>query len=199
MQQDNSPLPALLKILAKLPGVGARSSRRLALHLLKRKDAVLYPLIDALSTAATDVVTCRECGNLDTVDPCGLCTDPRRATQQLCVVADVADLWALERGGSFKGRYHVLGGLLSALDGVTPEQLRVDALVRRVQTLGITEVILALNGTMDGQSTAFYVGDKLAPLGVKTTRLAFGIPIGGELDYLDDSTVSTAMAARQLL
>lgn len=196
--QDNNPLPTLLKILGKLPGVGPRSARRLALHLLKRKEAVLYPLITALETAAAEVKACSVCGNWDTVNPCGLCSDPRRNEQQLCVVADVADLWALERGGSFRGRYHVLGGLLSALEGVTPKQLRIDALLQRAGQAGVAEVILALNGTMDGQTTAYYVSDQLAPLGVKVTRLAFGIPVGGELDYLDDSTVSTALAARSV-
>jgi recombination protein RecR len=197
-QQDNNPLPALLKMLGKLPGVGTRSARRLALHLLQRKEIVLYPLLDALDNAASQIKECRQCGNLDALDPCSLCTDPKRDDHQICVVATVGDLWALERSHSFRGRYHVLGGLLSALDGVTPEQLRFEPLLERVQKLSATEVILAFNGTVEGQTTAFYTAEKLAPLGIKITRLAFGIPMGGELDYLDEGTVSTALAARQI-
>jgi recombination protein RecR len=199
LKQDNNPLPALLKHLGKLPGVGPRSARRIALHLLKKKESVLYPLLTALDNAAQQIQTCAECGNLDTYNPCPVCTDAKRQTQQLCVVADVADLWALERSSSFRGLYHVLGGTLSAMDGVTPDQLRIDTLLERVVRHKTDEVILALNATVDGQTTAHYIAEKLAPLQIKTTRLAFGIPLGGELDYLDEGTVSTALAARQLM
>ncbi|MGE0722758.1 MAG: recombination mediator RecR [Alphaproteobacteria bacterium] len=187
----------LILLLAKLPGLGPRSARRAALHLLKRREVLMRPLAAALDETAQKVVPCRDCGNLDTVDPCAICRDDRRERTAICVVADVADLWAIERAGAFRGRYHVLGGILSALDGVRPEDLAIDRLVARVAAGGVTEVILALNATVDGQTTAHYVADRLAPHGAAVTRLAHGVPVGGELDYLDDGTLAAAMQARR--
>jgi recombination protein RecR len=188
----------LVQLLAKLPGLGPRSARRAALALLKKRESLLEPLAAAMAGAASAIRTCSVCGNLDTADPCALCRDPRRDEAVLCVVEDVADLWALERAGVFRGRYHVLGGALSALDGVTPERLNIPSLLDRVKT-GVTEVILAMNATVEGQSTAHYLMDALEPLGVKVTRLAHGVPVGGELDYLDEGTLSAAFAARRPL
>ncbi|MCC7273732.1 MAG: recombination protein RecR [Alphaproteobacteria bacterium] len=189
----------LVQLLAKLPGLGPRSARRAALFLLKRRALVMQPLAAALTEAAEKVQPCRICGNLDTVDPCALCRDPRRDGTIVCVVADVADLWAMERSGAFRGRYHVLGGLLSALDGVRPEDLAIAGLLARVPADGVAEVILALNATVDGQTTAHYVAERLAAAaaGVRVTRLAHGVPVGGELDYLDDGTLAAAMKARR--
>ncbi len=187
----------LIELLAKLPGLGPRSARRAALHLLKRKEALLIPLGSALAAAAENVRQCSRCGNLDAVDPCGICTDPRRDESLICVVEDVADLWALERAGVFKGRFHVLGGVLSALDGVGPEDLNVTGLVNRARADQVREVILATNATVDGQTTAHYLTDRLEDCGVTVTRLAHGIPVGGELDYLDDGTLSAALKARR--
>jgi recombination protein RecR len=188
----------LIQLLAKLPGLGPRSARRAALVLLKKREALLEPLSGAMRDAALAIKTCATCGNLDTTSPCALCRDPRRETQVLCAVEDVADLWALERAGVFKGKYHVLGGALSALDGITPEKLNVAALLERVKG-GVDEVILAMNATVEGQTTAHYLMDALAPLGVKVTRLAHGVPVGGELDYLDEGTLSAAFKARRAL
>ncbi len=188
----------LIQLLAKLPGLGPRSARRAALVLLKKREVLLEPLSVAMRDAAAAIKTCEICGNLDTSSPCSLCRDPRRDTHILCVVEDVADLWALERASVFKGKYHVLGGALSALDGVTPEKLNVAALVGRVQS-GVDEVILAMNATVEGQTTAHYLVETLAPSGVKVTRLAHGVPVGGELDYLDEGTLSHAFKARRAL
>lgn len=187
----------LIELLAKLPGLGPRSARRAALHLLKRKEALLIPLGSALAAAAENVRQCSRCGNLDAVDPCGICTDPRRDESLICVVEDVADLWALERAGVFKGRFHVLGGTLSPLDGVGPEDLTIAALVTRARADHVREVILATNATVDGQTTAHYLTDRLEDCGVTVTRLAHGIPVGGELDYLDDGTLGAALKARR--
>jgi len=188
----------LIQLLAKLPGLGPRSARRAALNLLKKRDVLLEPLALAMRDAAAAIKTCEICGNLDTTSPCSLCRDPRRETHVLCVVEDVADLWALERAGVFRGRYHVLGGALSALDGVTPERLNVASLLGRVKA-GVDEVILAMNATVEGQTTAHYLMDALAPSGVSVTRLAHGVPVGGELDYLDEGTLSAAFKARRSL
>lgn len=188
----------LIQLLAKLPGLGPRSARRAALVLLKRREALLEPLALALRDAASAIRVCETCGNLDTQNPCALCKDPRRDDHLLCVVEDVADLWALERAGVFRGRYHVLGGALSALDGVTPERLNVTSLVDRTAK-GVDEVILAMNATVEGQTTAHYLIDLLQRAGVKVTRLAHGVPVGGELDYLDEGTLSAAFKARRPL
>ncbi|MEI9990736.1 MAG: recombination mediator RecR [Rhizomicrobium sp.] len=188
----------LIQLLAKLPGLGPRSARRAALTLLKKRDLLLEPLALAMRDAAAAIKTCEICGNLDTTSPCSLCRDPRRDSHVLCVVEDVADLWALERAGVFRGRYHVLGGALSALDGVTPERLNVASLIGRVKD-GVDEVILAMNATVEGQTTAHYLMDTLAPTGVTVTRLAHGVPVGGELDYLDEGTLSAAFKARRSL
>ena len=187
----------LIQMLARLPGLGPRSGRRVALHLLKRRDATLAPLIQALTEAAANVRTCATCGNLDTADPCGICADPKRAQGAICVVEDVADLWAMERSGAFLGRYHVLGGALSALDGVGPEELRIPKLVERVAAGRVAEVILATNATVEGQTTAHYIAERLAGSGAKVSGLAQGIPVGGELDYLDDGTLSAALKSRR--
>jgi recombination protein RecR len=186
----------LIQLLAKLPGLGPRSARRAALTLLKKRDQLLEPLSLAMRDAASAIRTCETCGNLDTTSPCALCRDPRRDAHVLCVVEDVADLWALERAGVFRGKYHVLGGALSALDGVTPERLNVAALIERVKG-GVDEVILAMNATVEGQTTAHYLMDTLANASVKVTRLAHGVPVGGELDYLDEGTLSAAFKARR--
>jgi recombination protein RecR len=190
-------IETLIRQLARLPGLGPRSARRVALHLLKRREEVLAPLMTALTETARAVVTCAQCGNLSTSDPCAICASASRDAGTICVVEDVEDLWALERGGTFRGRYHVLGGTLSALDGVGPEQLNIASLVRRVGGGGISEVILALSATVDGQTTAHYVADRLAGLGASVTRLAHGVPVGGELGYLDDLTLAAALRARR--
>lgn len=192
-----SEIDRLIQLLAKLPGLGPRSARRAALHLLKRREALLEPLASALADAAKNVRACSRCGNIDTIDPCAICADGRRDASVLCVVEEVADLWALERASAFKGRYHVLGGTLSALDGVGPDQLNIPRLVQRVREERVNEVILATNATVDGQTTAHYIADRLASLGVTVTRLAHGVPVGGELDYLDDGTLSAALKARR--
>jgi len=188
----------LIQLLAKLPGLGPRSARRATLDLLKKREILMEPLAAALSEAARAIKTCEICGNLDTASPCALCRDPRREATILCVVEDVADLWALERAGVFKGRYHVLGGALSALDGVTPERLNVASLIDRAKD-GVEEIILAMNATVEGQTTAHYLIDALGATGVKITRLAHGVPVGGELDYLDEGTLSAAFKARRVL
>ena len=188
----------LIQLLAKLPGLGPRSARRVALTLLKKREALLEPLGAAMREAAAAIRVCDTCGNLDTTNPCSLCRDPRRDGHVLCVVEDVADLWALERAGVFRGKYHVLGGALSALDGITPERLNVASLLKRAGE-GVDEVILAVNATVEGQTTAHYLMDTLASSGVKVTRLAHGVPVGGELDYLDEGTLSAAFKARRSL
>jgi recombination protein RecR len=192
-----SDIERLIQLLAKLPGLGPRSARRAALQLFKKRELLMLPLARALEEAAANIRACGTCGNLDTSDPCALCTDPRRDGASLCVVADVADLWALERAAAFRGRYHVLGGLLSALDGVGPEQLNIASLQKRIAAGGIKEVILAIAATVDGQTTAHYVADRLESSGVAITRLAHGVPVGGELDYLDDGTLTQALKARR--
>jgi len=192
-----SEIERLIELLAKLPGFGPRSARRAALHLIKRKDQLLIPLAAALEEAAANMRACHICGNLDTTDPCGICADPRRERAIVCVVEEVGDLWAMERSGAFKGLYHVLGGTLSALDGIGPDDLAIAPLAARAAAGGIKEVILAMNATVDGQTTAHYVAERLAPTGVAVTRLAHGLPVGGELDYLDQGTLSAALKARR--
>jgi recombination protein RecR len=187
----------LIARLAKLPGLGPRSARRAALVLLKRREALMTPLIEALRTAAENVTNCTECGNLDSLSPCAVCRDESRERGIICVVEDVGDLWALERPGSFRGLYHVLGGTLSALDGVGPEDLNVGGLLRRAQDPDVREIIIALSTTVDGQITAHYLADRLAECDVTLTRLAQGVPMGGELDYLDDGTLEAALKARR--
>ena len=186
----------LIQLLAKLPGLGPRSARRAALHLVKKKDELLAPLAAAVATARDSVVECGICGNIDTADPCSICTDPRRDASTIIVVEDVADLWALERADAAKARYHVLGGALSPLDGVGPDDLGIDALVRRASGEGVSEIILAVNATVEGQTTAHFIMDRLAGLEVKVTRLAHGVPVGGELDYLDEGTLAAAIRRR---
>lgn len=188
----------LIQLLAKLPGLGPRSARRAVLDLLKKREVLMEPLALALQEAAAAIKTCEICGNLDTASPCALCCDTRRDGRVMCVVEDVADLWALERAGVFKGRYHVLGGALSALDGITPERLNVAGLLARAQD-GVEEIILAMNATVEGQTTAHYLLDALGETGIKVTRLAHGVPVGGELDYLDEGTLSAAFKARRSL
>lgn len=187
----------LIQLLARLPGLGPRSARRAALHLLKKRETLMEPLTKALDTVARTVRTCSVCGNIDTVDPCTICRDEKRDPASICVLEEVGDLWALERTGSFKGRYHVLGGHLSALDGIGPEDLNIARLVERAQQGIVKEVILATNLTVDGQTTAHYIAERLAPTGVSVTRLAHGVPVGGELDYLDDGTLTAALRARR--
>jgi recombination protein RecR len=186
----------LIQLLAKLPGLGPRSARRAALHLIKKKDQLLVPLAEAMDVAVESVVVCSTCGNIDSSDPCTICADARRDQTVLIVVEDVSDLWALERAGVLNARYHVLGGVLSPLDGIGPDDLAIAALVRRVMAGGIAEVILAVNATVEGQTTAHYVTDQLAGASVKITRLAHGVPVGGELDYLDEGTLSAAIRQR---
>lgn len=195
----HSAIDNLIQLLSKLPGLGPRSARRAALHLLKKREALMAPLAAALEEAARAVRPCAECGNLDSADPCAVCTDPKRDPAMLCVVEEVGDLWALERAAAYRGRYHVLGGRLSALDGVGPEQLAVQKLVERARDPAVKEVILALSATVDGQTTAHYLTDRLAGLPVSVTRLAHGVPLGGELDYLDDGTLTAALKARRPL
>ena len=188
----------LIQLLARLPGLGPRSARRAALHLIKRREQMLEPLGEALADAHAAVRVCRTCGNIDTSDPCGICRDPSRDATTLVVVENVDDLWALERAGAVSGRYHVLGGTLSPLDGVGPDELNVAPLLARVDD-EVREVVLALNATVDGQTTAHYVTDLLAPKAAKVSRLAYGVPVGGELDYLDEGTLAAAMRARTAL
>ncbi len=190
-------IEALVQVLARLPGLGPRSARRVLLQLLKRRDTLLGPLIEALAAVERTVRRCSECGNLDTVDPCALCADSERDHSVICVVEEVADLWALERTRAFRGVYHVLGGTLSALDGVGPDDLAIAPLVARALRPDVTEVILALNATVDGQTTAHVLTDRLAGAQVTVSRLAQGVPLGGELDYLDDGTLTAALKARR--
>jgi len=189
----------LIQLLARLPGLGPRSARRAALHLIKKREQLMAPLAAALQTAIEKIVVCRQCGNIDTQNPCTVCADGRRDPSVIVVVADVADLWALERAHAVNGRYHVLGGTLSPLDGIGPQDLSIEALVSRAHAEAVTEVILALNATVDGQTTAHYVTDLLHAANVKVTRLAHGVPIGGELDYLDEGTLTAALKARRAL
>ncbi len=195
MTEAPREIETLIDLLARLPGLGPRSARRAVLALLKKREGLMVPLAQSMAQVALAIRDCTICGNIGTSDPCPICADPRRETGEICVVEDVADLWAMERGGVFKGRYHVLGGTLSALDNVTPEALRIPHLVDRARGAG--EVILALNATIDGQTTAHYIAEALAPTGVAVTSLAQGVPIGGELDYLDDGTIGAALRARK--
>jgi recombination protein RecR len=190
-------LDELIQQLGKLPGLGPRSARRVALHLLKQRQTLLPRLAAALGQAAHEVRQCATCGNLDDADPCRICTDPKRDPSLICVVEDVDDLWALERSALFQGRYHVLGGRLSALDGLGPEDLGIDRLLQRVARERTVEIILATSATVDGQTTAHYLAERLAPSGVPVTRLAHGVPVGGELNYLDDGTLGAALRARR--
>jgi recombination protein RecR len=186
----------LIQLLARLPGLGPRSARRAALHLIRRKEALLGPLAEAFARAHESIMVCEACGNVDTTSPCTICADPRRDPALIVVVEDVADLWALERAGALNARYHVLGGTLSALDGRGPEDLNLERLVERASDSQVEEVLLALNATVDGQTTAHYVTDLLADAGVKVSRLASGVPVGGELDYLDEGTLLAAVRQR---
>ncbi|CEJ15824.1 recombination mediator RecR [Phreatobacter sp. AB_2022a] len=186
----------LIQLLAKLPGLGPRSARRAALHLVKKRESLMQPLTAALEEALAKIVICSTCGNVDTSDPCTVCSDPRRDGSVIVVVEDVSDLWALERASAINARYHVLGGTLSPLDGVGPQDLNIEGLINRVRSGGVREVILAINATVDGQTTAHYVTDLLAQDDVKVTRLAHGVPVGGELDYLDEGTITAAIRSR---
>lgn len=187
----------LIQLLAKLPGLGPRSARRAALHMMKKRETLMEPLAAAMAEAAEKIRPCSICGNLDVSDPCTVCRDPKRGDSVICVVETVGDLWALERAGAFAGKYHVLGGVLSALDGVGPDDLNLASLVERAGTGRVSEVILALNATVDGQTTAHVIADRLAHTGVSITSLARGVPVGGELDYLDDGTLTAAFRSRR--
>ena len=190
-------IESLSGALSRLPGLGPRSARRAVLWLVKRRTTALPALLDALTQVADTLVECERCGNVDTRDPCGICADPRRDDRSLCVVEEVADLWALDRARLFPGKYHVLGGRLSALDGVRPEDLAIDRLLGRVERGGVDEVVLAMNATLEGQTTAHYLADRLEAFPVRVTQLAHGLPVGGELDYLDEGTLAQALRARR--
>jgi recombination protein RecR len=194
---SSTEIEALTQALARLPGLGPRSARRAVLHLLKKRESAMAPLLRALEAVNERLATCHICGNVDTANPCSVCTDPRRDARMLCVVEEVADLWALDRSQLFPGRYHVLGGRLSALEGIRPEDLTIDALIRRILAGGIDEVVLAMNATLEGQTTAHYIADRLDSLPVRLTQLAHGLPVGGELDYLDEGTLAQALRARR--
>jgi recombination protein RecR len=186
----------LIQLLAKVPGLGPRSARRAALHLIKKKEQLLAPLALAMGEAVEKVRVCSTCGNVDSADPCSMCTDPQRDGATIIVVEDVSDLWALERASAINAKYHVLGGTLSPLDGIRPEDLNIASLVSRVAEGGVSEVILAVNATVEGQTTAHYITDQLSGLEIKVTRLAHGVPVGGELDYLDEGTLAAALRSR---
>lgn len=190
-------IETLVQALSRLPGLGPRSARRAVLHLLKKRETAMAPLLKALDAVNEALSTCTTCGNVDTSNPCAICTDPRRDARMLCVVEEVADLWALDRSRLFPGRFHVLGGRLSALEGVRPEDLAIDTLVGRIAAGGIDEVVLAMNATLEGQTTAHYISDRLAQYPVRLTQLAHGLPVGGELDYLDEGTLAQALRARR--
>lgn len=189
----------LIQLLAKLPGLGPRSARRAALYLIKNRERLLAPMASAMAEAQEKVTICSECGNVDTVDPCTLCTDPRRDRSAICVVEEVGDLWALERAGAWSGLYHVLGGTLSAIEGIRPEDLAIGSLIERAGAGEVKEVVLALNATVEGQTTAHYITERLRNLGIAASRLAHGVPVGGELDYLDEGTLTQAIRARRPL
>lgn len=189
----------LIKLVSKLPSLGTRSARRIVLQLIKKRESLLLPLIEAMTQVADNIKTCEICGNYDTTSPCSICSSALRESHLLCVVQDVADLWAMERISFFKGKYHVLGGVLSALDGVAPEDLNIESLVERIRSEGITEVILALPATVDGQITSHYLVSRLKDSNVKITTLAQGIPMGAELDYMDEGTIQLALNSRKLL
>ena len=190
-------IEALANALARLPGLGPRSARRAVLHLMKRREGALEPLLAALQKVSERLSTCSTCGNVDTSDPCAICADPRRDDKSLCVVEEVSDLWALDRARLFPGRFHVLGGRLSALEGVRPEDLTVEQLLKRVAAGGIDEVVLAMNATLEGQTTAHYLAERLETFPIRLTQLAHGLPVGGELDYLDEGTLAQALRARR--
>ena len=190
-------IETLTQALSRLPGLGPRSARRAVLWLIKRRETSLVALLEALDAVREGLVECATCGNVDTTNPCAICTDPRRDARSLCVVEDVADLWALDRARLFTGRYHVLGGRLSALEGVRPEDLTIGGLVERVSQGGIDEVVLAMNATLEGQTTAHYIAERLEGYPVRITQLAHGLPVGGELDYLDEGTLAQALRARR--
>ncbi|WP_109807086.1 recombination mediator RecR [Sphingosinithalassobacter portus] len=190
-------IEALTQALSRLPGLGPRSARRAVLHLLKKRESALEPLLGALAAVNDKLSTCSICGNVDTTDPCSICADPRREGRALCVVEEVADLWALDRSRLFPGKFHVLGGRLSALDGVRPEDLAIDGLIRRIADGGIDEVVLAMNATLEGQTTAHYIAERIEQYPVRVTQLAHGLPVGGELDYLDEGTLAQALRARR--
>ena len=192
-----NPIENLIKMLSGLPGLGGRSARRIALHLLAKRATLMIPLAEALRQAAEDIKECKICGNLDTHEVCGICQSVKRDRAQICVVANVSDVWAIERTGAFKGVYHVLGGVLSALDGIGPQDLRIAQFQNRLENDEIKEVILALSATVDGQSTAHYIADMINPDAIKVSQLSHGVPVGGELDYLDDGTITTALRARK--
>jgi recombination protein RecR len=187
----------LAQSLARLPGLGPRSARRAVLHLLKRRETALIPLLRALESVTENLATCDSCGNVDTSNPCGICDDPRRDVRMLCVVEDVSDLWALERSRLFPGRFHVLGGRLSALEGIRPEDLNIARLFSRIAAGGVDEIVLAMNATLEGQTTAHYIAERLESTPIRITQLAHGLPVGGELDYLDDGTLAQALRARR--
>ena len=193
----STEIEGLTQALSRLPGLGPRSARRAVLHLMKKREAALEPLLAALQAVSQKLSTCGTCGNVDTTDPCAICRDPRRDQRLLCVVEDVADLWALDRSRLFPGRFHVLGGRLSALEGIRPEDLAIDVLVSRVGAGGIDEVVLAMNATLEGQTTAHYLAERLEKFPVRLTQLAHGLPVGGELDYLDEGTLAQALRARR--
>ncbi len=199
MSSGRDEIEGLIALMARLPGLGPRSARRAVLHLLRRREGQMAPLAAALAHVAQAARDCPVCGNIALGGVCGICENPTRATGEICVVEDIADLWAMERGAAFKGRYHVLGGVLSALDAIGPEELGIPRLVARVRAEGVAEVILALNATVEGQTTAHYIAEALEASGVRVTSLAQGVPIGGELDYLDDGTISAALRARRVL
>ncbi|PIV76153.1 MAG: recombination protein RecR [Rhodobacteraceae bacterium CG17_big_fil_post_rev_8_21_14_2_50_65_11] len=197
MARGTEDIEALIDIMARLPGLGPRSARRAVLHLIKKRALLMQPLADAMTHVAATAQECVACGNIGTAHLCPICADPERANGQICVVEDVADLWAMERGHAFSGRFHVLGGTLSALDDIGPEDLHIPKLLTRIREDGVSEVILALNATVDGQTTAHYIAGELEGTGVAVSSLAQGVPVGGELDYLDDGTISAALRARK--
>ncbi len=190
-------IEALTQALSRLPGLGPRSARRAVLHLIKRREGAMTPLLRALEQVNEKLAVCATCGNVDTTDPCGICADPRRDARLLCVVEEVSDLWALDRSRLFPGRFHVLGGRLSALEGVRPEDLNIDRLISRVAAGGVDEIVLAMNATLEGQTTAHYLAERLETYPVRITQLAHGLPVGGELDYLDEGTLAQALRARR--
>ena len=194
---SQSEIDNLIELLARLPGIGPRSARRLALSLLKKPDSLMRPLAKSIIDTADSIVKCNECGNLDTKSPCNICDDQKRDVSVIVVVEEVADLWALERAAVHKGLYHVLGGSLSAIDGVSPENIRIASLIERAKKEETKEIILAMNATIDGQTTAYYITDQLSSIDIKVSRLARGVPVGGELDYMDDGTLLEAIESRQ--
>ena len=194
---NNSEIDNLISLLSRLPGIGPRSARRMALNLLKQPETLMKPLAESLITTANSIMNCNTCGNLDTEEICSICVDERRDISTIIVVEEIADLWALERAAVHKGKYHVLGGTLSAIDGVGPDDLGINSLIQRANDPEVDEVILALNATIDGQTTAYFITDQLKDCNVKVSRLAHGVPVGGELDYMDDGTLQTALQSRQ--